>query len=60
MKKSTLIALCLFAALPLLAQQKKEYKAYVVSNAHLDTQWNWDIQTTINDYIPKTLRQTSG
>lgn len=57
MKKSTLIALCLFAALPLLAQQKKEYKAYVVSNAHLDTQWNWDIQTTINDYIPKTLRQ---
>ena len=31
--------------------------AYMVSNAHLDTQWNWDIQTTIRDYIPKTIRQ---
>ena len=31
--------------------------AYLVSDAHLDTQWNWDIQTTIRDYIPKTIRQ---
>ena len=30
-------------------------KIYVVSNAHLDTQWNWDIQTTIRDYVSKTL-----
>lgn len=31
--------------------------AYMVANAHLDTQWNWDVQTTINEYVPKTMRQ---
>ena len=31
--------------------------AYMVMDAHLDTQWNWDIQTTIREYIPKTIRQ---
>ena len=30
-------------------------KAYLVSNAHLDSQWNWDVQKTISEYIPKTL-----
>lgn len=35
----------------------KTYKAYLVCDAHLDTQWNWDIQTTINEYIPRTLFQ---
>ncbi|MEG2369904.1 MAG: glycoside hydrolase family 38 C-terminal domain-containing protein [Alistipes sp.] len=35
----------------------KTYKAYMVCNAHLDTQWNWDVQTTINEYIPRTLFQ---
>ena len=28
---------------------------YVVADAHLDTEWNWTIQDTINSYIPKTL-----
>ncbi len=32
-------------------------KAYLVSDAHLDTQWNWDVQTTIKDYVWKTLNQ---
>ena len=27
--------------------QAQKPKAYMVSDAHLDTQWNWDIQTTI-------------
>lgn len=31
--------------------------AYMVADAHLDTQWNWDIQTTLRYYIPKTIRQ---
>jgi len=35
----------------------KTYKAYLVCNAHLDTQWNWDVQTTIREYIPRTLFQ---
>lgn len=40
------------------AQEPKEQKtAYMVADAHLDTQWNWDIQTTIREYIPKTIRQ---
>ncbi len=28
---------------------------YMVSNAHLDSQWNWDVQTSINEYVPATL-----
>lgn len=31
--------------------------AYIVADAHLDTQWNWDVQTTIREYIPKTLNR---
>lgn len=37
------------------SQAQKKYKAYVVSNAHLDTQWNWDVQTTISEYVKNTL-----
>lgn len=28
----------------------------MVSNAHFDSQWNWDVKTSIREYIPKTLR----
>lgn len=38
------------------ASQKKA-KAYMVADAHLDTQWNWDIQTTINEYVWNTISQ---
>jgi alpha-mannosidase len=31
--------------------------AYMVADAHMDTQWNWDIQTTIRDYVWKTITQ---
>ena len=30
---------------------------YMIATAHLDDQWNWTIQDTINSYIPNTLRQ---
>lgn len=30
---------------------------YMVSNAHLDTQWRWTVQTTIDEYIHNTLVQ---
>ena len=30
---------------------------YMVATAHLDDQWNWTIQNTINSYIPNTLHQ---
>jgi len=35
----------------------KKYTAYMVSDAHLDTQWNWDVQTTIKQYVWNTLSQ---
>src|ERR1039457_1649745 len=28
---------------------------YMVATAHLDDQWNWTIQDTINSYLPATL-----
>ncbi len=31
--------------------------AYMVSDAHLDTQWNWTVQQTISHHIPKTLHR---
>lgn len=37
--------------------QSTEKTLYFISNSHLDTQWNWDVQTTINQYIPNTLTQ---
>src|SRR5262249_36187733 len=30
---------------------------YAVGYGHLDDQWNWTIQDSINSYIPKTLHQ---
>ena len=30
---------------------------YMVADAHLDTQWNWDVQTTIRKYIWNTMVQ---
>ena len=32
-------------------------KAYMVSDAHLDTQWNWDVQATIRTHIWNTMIQ---
>ncbi len=34
---------------------KKTKKLFIVSNAHLDTQWNWTIQDTIRDCVKHTL-----
>ena len=28
---------------------------YVISNSHLDTQWNWTVQDTIRDLVPRTF-----
>ncbi|MGN0068227.1 MAG: glycoside hydrolase family 38 C-terminal domain-containing protein [Prevotella sp.] len=30
---------------------------FFISNTHLDTQWNWDVKTTINEYVKNTMRQ---
>ncbi|TWT45754.1 Mannosylglycerate hydrolase [Phycisphaerae bacterium RAS1] len=36
--------------------EEPERKLYVVATAHLDTQWLWTIQDTIEKFIPNTLR----
>ena len=30
-------------------------KVYTISNAHLDTIWSWDFETTVGQYIRRTL-----
>lgn len=32
-------------------------EVFLVADAHLDTQWNWDIQTTIREYVWNTVNQ---
>ncbi|GAA6397239.1 glycoside hydrolase family 38 C-terminal domain-containing protein [Solibaculum mannosilyticum] len=32
-------------------------KIYTIATAHLDTIWNWSYETTIREYIPKTMRE---
>lgn len=51
--------LSLFVDGTLFAQSVTENrpKIYVVANAHLDTQWNWDVQSTIKEYVWNTLSQ---
>jgi len=30
-------------------------RIYTVATAHLDTSWNWDLETTIREYLPRTI-----
>ena len=57
--RSLLLGLLLAASLTISAQEpvspKKPYRAYLVCNSHLDTQWNWDVQTSIREYLPRVL-----
>ena len=59
MKRTLLItALCLGGlSVQAGAQEYETPKAYMVSNAHFDTQWNWDVVTSINEYVKNTLYQ---
>jgi alpha-mannosidase len=52
-----IIVFLLFVSITFAQQPSQEKKAYLVSTAHLDSQWNWDVQTTISEYILKTLDQ---
>lgn len=47
----------LAASLCAYGQAEKKGTAYLVSNAHLDTQWNWTVRNTISEYLPATARQ---
>jgi alpha-mannosidase len=61
---ATFVTVALGWALPaaLPAQQAPDQTAidrrlYLVATSHLDTQWRWTIQDTINAYVPDTMRQ---
>ena len=54
--KKLLTLLCCCVASGLAAEEPKP-SVYMVSNAHLDTQWNWDVKTTIDTYVRNTLYQ---
>lgn len=38
-----------------LCQAEDEKTFFLISNTHLDTQWNWDVKTTISQYVKNTL-----
>lgn len=50
-KSSILVGALLLSSSVAAAQEK----VYCVSNAHFDSQWNWTVQTSINEYIPATI-----
>ena len=55
MRRILVIAVCMMAAVSVTAQEKPV--VYMVPNAHMDTQWRWDFQRTIGEFIPNTLLQ---
>ncbi len=60
MEKTYLAALSLACGLGgngLAQEAARPLKAYVVADAHFDTQWNWDVQTSINEYVKNTLER---
>ena len=57
MKKILCCILSLFCFVQILYSQQKEYKAYLVATAHFDTQWNWDVRESIDDYLHRTMVQ---
>ena len=58
MKKALFAALMALSALVASAQTydlSKDKVLYTVGYAHLDTEWNWDYPTTINNYIKSIM-----
>ena len=49
--------LLLFMGCTMLYGQANKETLFLISNTHLDTQWNWDVKTTINEYIKNVLTQ---
>jgi len=51
-----ILVTALAAAAP--ARAERPPTLYMVAASHLDTQWDWTIQTTISEYIPATFLET--
>ena len=52
-RKLSAAALLLCSAALCHAEDDKTF--FLISNTHLDTQWNWDVKTTISQYVKNTL-----
>ncbi len=52
---AAVVSVGLAAPAPAALDPTRDHILYTVATAHLDTQWNWTIQDTINSYIPATL-----
>ena len=63
-KPWTLLVACLIAGAVTVSSQPADSPnkptLYLVSTAHLDTQWNWTVQDTIRQFIPDTFRTNFG
>lgn len=46
------LVLCSWAS---LCSAEDEKTFFLISTTHLDTQWNWDVKTTISQYVKNTL-----
>ncbi len=57
--QASAIMLLLFSTLLAQDTAKRQPQLQVVGTAHLDTQWRWTIQNTINEYVPATFRDNS-
>lgn len=59
LKQSSILLAIVALLLPVLPcfGQADTKTLFFISNTHLDTQWNWDVKTTINEYVKNTLNQ---
>jgi len=51
------IIVLLFCFVNVIFAQSQEKTLSLISDSHLDTQWNWDVKTTIDQYILNTMTQ---
>ena len=61
MKKLLSIILVILMVVMLMPVSAMAYEGddriYTVATAHLDTVWNWPLETTISEYLPKTFNE---
>ena len=55
MMKYKTLAILVFMGVANLCAAQDEKTFFLISNSHLDTQWNWDVKTTISQYVKNTL-----
>ena len=55
MKKNTFLVAIITSLLLSSVSIRSQKKLYLISNSHMDTQWNWTVKKTIDEYIPNTF-----